>query len=660
MTHAREHPYLTHSVMRTAHVTTRRTELALFLGGFAAYLCATLVFRWLRQPLFFGVQADGWPAPSFGEQAYLVYMTCLPAALWTLLAYGAAKRLPAAWGMNVVLVVCVLALAVVEIDDAWYSMSGHHGTWREARLFATENWALHYGIRFSDERSFLLRMGKHVLRLVLLFFGVHLIAHWKRGQRYFTVSFGRALTAVLVLAFVDLLLSGYRISRGDDQWEAVADANPFRIHPLDRVFVRAFSYALSDRADLAAANIAFAQAVHDVTITRSRSADGSSASQENPGVPRERYDVVIVTIEGLNAHLSDSTTMPFWTELAARSTSLRDHYSTGNVTEYGVLGLLFGGPPDFYRGTSSLPWQRELPSGKQPLQAGSPYVAEFGRHGYHTRLISWELSSWAQIGAYLQNFNEPAFEATDDWKLLPELSRELKSSSPHLIYMHYNGTHFPYQHAPRYSRFRPEVAANFDYTSGGMHAQAAQITNRYRNCLLELDDWLRSLSSVVDMRHTILVYAGDHGEEFFEHSRLGHSSTLEEPQIRTAALIYVPGQAPRVINTVTSHADLMPTLMDYLGWPQPSLAFGNSFARDVRDGAAIVAKGNRPNPPAQWAAIAGDSKIVLVEGEDGTLHIGRMVDTSDHAVSYGSDPARWRAPFITAAKLQLHLLHAWR
>jgi hypothetical protein len=638
----------------------RRLELALFLGGFAAYVSATLLFRWLRAPLFNGVGADGWPAPSLIELAYLMYMTCLPVALWTVLAYGAAKRLPGEWGTIVVLVVCLLVLGVVEIDDAWYSLSGHHVTGREAWLFLTENWELHYGIRSSDERSFAMRMGKHVLRLVLLFFGARILAKWKRSQRYFTISFGRSLAVVLVLVFGDVLLSGFRVSRGDDQWETVVDANPFRVHPIDRYFVQAFAYALGNRADLAAANTAFARAVHDVTITGTFNTVAGTASPNATSVAAGQYNVVVVTIEGLNVRLVDSSTMPFWTELAARSTSLRDHYSTGNVTEYGVLGLLFGAPPDFYHGTSTLPWRRPLPSADHSPQPGSPYIAEFGRHGYHTRLISWELSSWAQVGDYLQGFNEPAFQSTDDWKLLPELSRELKASGRHMVYMHYNGTHFPYQHAARYSRFRPEVPDDFDYTSDNMHEQAAQITNRYRNCLVELDAWLRSLVNVVDTRHTILVFTGDHGEEFFEHSRLGHSSTLEEPQIRTPALIYVPGHAPRVINAATSHTDLMPTLMDYLGWPQPQPPFGHSLARDVWESDAIAAKGNRPDAPVRWAAIAGNSKSVLVEGAGDTLHIVRLLDTTEHLVSFRSNPARWRATFVAAAKLQLHLFRSAR
>jgi len=641
-----------------APASPHRIQLRWILAAFAAYVSVSLIFRWLREPLFLGVGPDGWPAPSFGELTYLLYMTCLPVALWLLLAYAGACRIPDGWGMRTMMMIVFLCvLATVELDNIWYDMSGHHATWREVRLFLSEDWTLHYGIRASDERGFVLRMSTHFLRLVLVFLAARLISPWKRGQRCFSAPFRRVLTVVLVLVVGDALLTGYQMSRGGDQWQAVADANPFRIHSLDRLSVRLFSYGSDHNTDLEAASRAFSQATGDAMHRR---ADTSGIFKNATTLPPERYDVVVITIEGLSARLVDSTTMPFWTQLTARSTSLRNHYSTGNVTEYGVLGLLYGAPPDFYRGTGALPWRHELPSAKQPPQPGSPYISEFARRGYHTRLISWELSSWAQLGIYLRNFNEPAFETTDDWRLIPELARELRQAGPHFVYMHYNGTHFPYEHAQAYSRFRPEVPSDYDYSSGQMHSQAPEITNRYRNCLLELDAWLRSLAGVVDLHHTIVVLTGDHGEEFFEHSRLGHASTLDASQIRTVALIYVPGRPPRVIDAVTSHADLMPTLMDYLGWSQPVPPFGHSLAGDVKGGAAIVAMANRPNPPSRWAAIAGGAKGLFVEGDGGTLHIARLLDTADHRLSYSADPARWQAAFAAAAQLQIRLRTASR
>ena len=95
--------------------------------------------------------------------------------------------------------------------------------------------------------------------------------------------------------------------------------------------------------------------------------------------------------------------------------------------------------------------------------------------------------------------------------------------------------------------------------------------------------------------------------------------------------------------------------MDMLGWPQPVPPFGHVLTRDSKDEGAIVAMGNRPNPPNQWAAIAGGYKTVLTEGEGDTLHIVQLRDTDDKKLNFSNDPARWHSSFAAAARLQLHL-----
>jgi hypothetical protein len=623
-----------------------------FITVFAVYASTCLIFGWVRAPLFLGVGEDGWPAPSLGMMIYLLYMTALPVALWCLIAYALACRMPGNWGMRMTVVFLLFMLTAIELDHAWYGMSGHHATWREARLFLSEDWKLHYGIRTTDETWFIQRMSLHIIGLCGVFVAARLGTMWERAQRCFDAPFRRALALVAALFFFDILLAGYEVSRGSDQWQAVADANPLRINSADRLSARLFSYGTEHDADLDAANRAFSQATQDAMHLHPESTAMFHDASANR---HSQYNVVIVTIEGLNARLIDSTTMPFWTQLSARSISLRSHYSTGNVTEYGVLGVLYGAPPDFYRGTLTVPWRRQLAFDKQPSQRGSPYIDQFNQHGYHTRLISWELSSWANLGVYLRNFNQPAFETSDDWKTLPVLKEELSAPGPHLVYMHYNGTHFPYDHGKMYERFVPEVESTYSYASWRMRQAAPAITNRYRNCLLELDAWLQALAQSVDMQNTIVVLTGDHGEEFFENGRLGHASTLSEPQIHTVALIYVPGESPRVITAVTSHADLMPTIVDLLDWPQPVTPFGHILTGDVNNAAAIVAMGNRPNPPNRWAAIAGGYKTVLSEDDDATLRVVQLRDTDDKRVTFSSDPTHWKASFAAAAQLQLHL-----
>jgi len=67
-----------------------------------------------------------------------------------------------------------------------------------------------------------------------------------------------------------------------------------------------------------------------------------------------------------------------------------------------------------------------------------------------------------------------------------------------------------------------------------------------------------------------VILIGDHGEEFMEHGFWGHNSTFVDQQIRTPLVIYVPGMKPLVSDQVTSHMDVIPTIMPKLGVSNPT------------------------------------------------------------------------------------------
>ncbi len=100
------------------------------------------------------------------------------------------------------------------------------------------------------------------------------------------------------------------------------------------------------------------------------------------------------------------------------------------------------------------------------------------------------------------------------------------------------------------------------------------IKNRYVNSVHHLDmqygrifDYLKT-HQLLD--NTIVVLIGDHGEEFMEHGFWGHNSTFVDQQIRTPLVIYVPGMKPFVSDQMTSHMDVVPTIMPKLGVTNPS------------------------------------------------------------------------------------------
>src|SRR5947207_11178 len=85
-----------------------RRQLAVLLGLACVYMCFFLVYRWIRLPLFqpatlstaTATALESWHfeglrgLPANVLQLYLIWMSCLPVALWAIAIYMAAHRWP--------------------------------------------------------------------------------------------------------------------------------------------------------------------------------------------------------------------------------------------------------------------------------------------------------------------------------------------------------------------------------------------------------------------------------------------------------------------------------------------------------------------------------------------------------------------------------------
>ena len=80
-----------------------------------------------------------------------------------------------------------------------------------------------------------------------------------------------------------------------------------------------------------------------------------------------------------------------------------------------------------------------------------------------------------------------------------------------------------------------------------------------------LDKVFRTLEKRNLLKNTIVVLAGDHGEEYYEHNYLGHSSSFVNEQTKTTLILYYPGIRPGVYTKMSSHLDIVPMLAKFFG-----------------------------------------------------------------------------------------------
>jgi len=165
----------------------------------------------------------------------------------------------------------------------------------------------------------------------------------------------------------------------------------------------------------------------------------------------------------------------------------------------------------------------------------------------------------------------------------------------------------------------------------------AHLRDRYDATIHFADRMLRRLFERLDasgsLDNTVVVITSDHGEEFFEHGNLMHSTTLYEEMLNVPLIIRLQGgQAGRVIEEPVSQADLTPTLLDLLGLPPLESTDGHSRAGMVRG-----ASGPGPMTPLY-------AEVNTSQSRRSSLRVGplKVIHGDTSSAVLRPAPARWQ------------------
>jgi hypothetical protein len=146
------------------------------------------------------------------------------------------------------------------------------------------------------------------------------------------------------------------------------------------------------------------------------------------------------------------------------------------------------------------------------------------------------------------------------------------SSRPFFSFMFLDSTHSPYRFQtlpgfePPFKSFHESVRHEKLASDQDERRQALA---RYRNSAAYIDHliWraLQALEKKGQLQNTIVMIAGDHGEEFGEHGFFGHNSSYDDVQLVTPFIFHYPGVKPRTIDYLISSNDWAPTTLRLLG-----------------------------------------------------------------------------------------------
>ncbi|PIS01989.1 MAG: hypothetical protein COT85_07555 [Chlamydiae bacterium CG10_big_fil_rev_8_21_14_0_10_42_34] len=258
---------------------------------------------------------------------------------------------------------------------------------------------------------------------------------------------------------------------------------------------------------------------------------------------------------------------------------------------------------------------------------GSPALALLKKWGYQIHLYSS-----AQLGYYgmerLMFGNElqlldtrhtfhhaaPLNAADSDAQTLVKLQKELRENSDYaqgqVFIIFWDCTHFDYswpkKWAPKFTPFAQESAYFKAFQS---KKTIQQIKNRYHNAVNYMDSLFgKFLNNLPNKDEAIVLFTGDHGEEFFEHGHLFHNSHLTKEQTNVPLYLKLNRSIPK--QALASQMDLFPTLIEHLSnHPAPFLE-GNSLIQKTKNPFVVTARFNAGQTPYEFSIHSEKNKLI--------------------------------------------------
>ena len=443
-----------------------------------------------------------------------------------------------------------------------------------------------YGLLF--EAGVMQDMGVHLSDLILLAFQLLMTVLWTitslkisiwffEKKRYLIPSFiSKNIYSIFkILVFISLIekifFSYFYYTKRDETltyWNSVPSYTVLRMSKVWTPILDA-----PTEAEKAAANISW-DFESDFLDSQKRLNEKIEKIKAN----KKDINIVFLMFESLRYDMNDPEIMPKLNNYATSNkwVTSKQHFSNSNCTGNGIFGALTGQTP-FY-------W---YPSYKKELQPSA--LSIFDKLGYEIDIYTTTALGYSDMDKHIftkaidniykftgygGGLGHPMVKRSDLFKwdqiMVDEFLDKFTnntSDSPSLSFLWFYSTHYNYYFPEEYAKFKPYIDRHYQIYEKGLREESDLVFNRYKNSAYFVDSQISKIVETIDksgkIENTIFVILGDHGEEFNEFGRFAHSYSLKNVQTSTPFVMHLPG-INNINYNITSHADIMPTIIDYI------------------------------------------------------------------------------------------------
>ncbi|GAK57224.1 putative sulfatase, transmembrane protein [Candidatus Vecturithrix granuli] len=298
--------------------------------------------------------------------------------------------------------------------------------------------------------------------------------------------------------------------------------------------------------------------------------------------PLDQYpNMIWIIVDAWRSNMLNAEVSPHIWEFSKKALVFNNHYSGGNASRFGIFSLLFG--------VYSYYWHQFLGA-----RQSSAFIDELLDLGYDFQIVSstrltypeFRKTAFIKIPEAIDDRRDGARADTRDPQTAQHFLDWLASrenSAPFFSFIYFDAPHGPYSYTREFEKFTPsKKTAN--YVTVGKN-DMTPLKNSYKNAILFDDALVGKILAYLEehnfLDNTVVLITADHGEEFYESGFLGHTSAFSKEQTKVPLILYVPGQKHEEIQRLTSHLDVVPTMLSLLGYTsEPDVyAHGHSLFR---------------------------------------------------------------------------------
>ena len=295
-----------------------------------------------------------------------------------------------------------------------------------------------------------------------------------------------------------------------------------------------------------------------------------------------KINIFIIAFDAAKYSVINKNTSPNIENFKKDSIVFKNHYSGGNATRFGIFSLMYG--------VNSTYWFSFLNASK-----GSILFDILKKLDYDISIISSTNTSWPEFRktAYVNIIDK----IKDDFEGKP-WQKDIQSSKyfinkianydktkPIFSFLFMDSPH-GYSFPKEYNKFNARDE-NINYLTVGKDSKNIKsVLSRYKNAIYFNDklfgDIINKLKQRKLYKNSLIIFTSDHGQEFYEYGFFGHNSSFSKGQTHIPFIVKLPDSLKSKLkindtNMLTSHIDVVPTLLNIIGIKNKSTDYSNGY-----------------------------------------------------------------------------------